>query len=83
MAKKSKSKTYSLDNISMSTKEAAKYLGFSIQYLKQLRCSHQLIDNKLCAGPAYYKVGRKVIYRKNDLDIWFEQFRVERKDITL
>jgi len=28
-------------------------------------------------GPAYYKIGRKVVYRGTDLNIWAEAQRVE------
>ena len=30
-----------------------------------------------CVGPAYYKIGRKVIYRGSDLNAWLAANRVE------
>lgn len=30
-----------------------------------------------CIGPAYYKIGRKVIYRGSDLNAWLAANRVE------
>ena len=30
-----------------------------------------------CTGPAYYKLGRKIIYRGGDLNAWAEANRVE------
>ncbi|PHO02205.1 MerR family transcriptional regulator [Rhodobacteraceae bacterium 4F10] len=29
------------------------------------------------AGPAYYKLGRKVVYRGSDLNVWVEARRVD------
>lgn len=31
----------------------------------------------LCRGPAYYKLGRKILYRGKDLNAWLE---MNRKD---
>ena len=30
-----------------------------------------------CVGPAYYKIGRKVVYRGSDLNAWLAANRVE------
>lgn len=32
-----------------------------------------------CIGPAYYKLGRKIIYRGEDLNAWAEAQRVETR----
>ena len=57
----------------LSTKDAAIYLGMSESYLEKARCI-----GKGTPGPSYYKRGKKVLYKVEDLDRWFEQFRVER-----
>jgi len=30
-----------------------------------------------CFGPAYYKLGRKIIYRGSDLNAWVEAHKIE------
>lgn len=48
----------------LDTKQAAEYLKMSPQTLENLR-------SKDGAGPKYYKpLERKVLYLKNDLDVW-------------
>ncbi|WP_419783306.1 helix-turn-helix domain-containing protein [Maridesulfovibrio sp.] len=44
----------------MNTPEAAEYLGFRPNTLEVWRCHGR--------GPRYCKLGRKVVYKKNDLD---------------
>lgn len=46
----------------LSTDEVAQYLGLSASYLNKLR--------SIGGGPRYAKVGRRVIYSRNDLDAW-------------
>lgn len=46
----------------LSTKQAAKYLGVSDRKLDRLRIEG--------GGPAYYKFGKSVRYRREDLDEW-------------
>ena len=48
----------------MTSKEAAGYLRTSDAVLQQWRY--------LGKGPKYYKLGRKVIYKRTDLDAWME-----------
>jgi hypothetical protein len=50
-------------------KQAARYLGMSTSFLKQKR-----LDG---AGPAYCRVGKRVIYRQEDLDNFLQKHRVE------
>ena len=48
--------------------KAGKYVGLSVQYLAKLRCYG--------CDPAFLKLGRRVRYRKADIDSWLnEQIR--------
>ena len=70
----------SKNNIGLSTKDAAIYLGVSAQWLKQARCNGKsMVDNsKRIAGPTFYKIGsRKIVYKKYDIDEWLSQYRQE------
>ena len=49
------------------TKAAADYAGYGVSTLEKLRMTGK--------GPAYYKVGRSVIYHPDDIDTWIEQAR--------
>jgi predicted DNA-binding transcriptional regulator AlpA len=44
------------------TERAAQRLGLSISTLEKMRC--------LGGGPAYLKLGRRVVYEVADLDAW-------------
>ncbi len=44
--------------------EAAEYLGVPVETLAQWRYRRQ--------GPAYVKLGRRVVYRTADLDAWMD-----------
>ncbi len=47
----------------LSTKQAARYLGVSYQYLEVQRCHGD--------GPPYLTLGRRMVrYLKSDLDAW-------------
>ena len=48
----------------MTSKEAGTYLRTSDAVLQQWRY--------LGKGPKYYKLGRKVLYKRADLDAWVE-----------
>jgi Helix-turn-helix domain len=47
--------------------KAAKYLGLAKQTLAKCRCRG--------GGPAYLKLGRKVVYRRLDLEEWLSTRR--------
>ncbi len=47
--------------------EAAKYVGLSKSSLDKLRMGAD--------GPAFFKVGRAVVYSTDDLDFWLESKR--------
>jgi excisionase family DNA binding protein len=57
------------DPITLTAGEAAKTLGLAPSTLAKLR----LTGN----GPIYYKLGRRVVYRREDLEAWLES-RVAR-----
>lgn len=48
-------------------RDAAQYLGVSKSLLDKARMGTE--------GPAYFKVGRAVIYSTDDLDVWLEAKR--------
>jgi excisionase family DNA binding protein len=54
--------THEIDNRYISTDVAAKYCGVSARWLEKLRV--------VGGGPRYAKVGRRVLYRRQDLDAW-------------
>ena len=51
--------------------QAAEYLGVALEALGKWR------SRKI--GPAYYKVGRQVQYKKTDLDEWRERQKIITK----
>ena len=51
----------------LSTPLAADYLGLSASFLNKLRCTG--------GGPAYVKLGRRVLYSQSELDRWLETNR--------
>lgn len=55
----------------LTTKEAAEYLGYAVNTLKQSRRSGTLANVK---APVYYKRGRRVVYSVTDLNVWMSQF---------
>lgn len=57
-----------------STPDAAAYLNLSVSTLEVWRC--------LGKGPRYCKIGRRVIYRREDLDAFLASRIVETRDTT-
>jgi len=57
-------------------KEAANYIGVSVSYLQHDRCDG-FVDGRT-PGPDYLKIGKRVRYRKDDLDRWLESHKVSR-----
>ena len=51
----------------IKVKAAAEYTGLSKSTLDKLRC--------FGGGPAYFKLGRAVVYRTEDIDAWLEERR--------
>ena len=50
--------------IALTADDAAKVLGLAPSTLAKLRLSGN--------GPAYCKLGRRVVYRREDLEVWLE-----------
>ena len=50
--------------VALTADEAAKILGLAPSTLAKLRLSGN--------GPVYCKLGRRVVYRKEDLEAWLE-----------
>lgn len=53
---------------------AAAYLGLSRSTLRQGRCEGRR-ENRM-PPPPYIKLGRKIVYLREDLDRWLENCRV-------
>lgn len=62
-------------NSIVNEKEAAKYIGMSVSFLRQARCDGPTANRT--PGPVFYKLGISVRYRVSDLDTWLEQHRRE------
>ena len=58
----------------MSENEAAHYIGIAPISLRQGRCEGR--REKRMPPPPYIKLGRKILYLKDDLDRWLEMYRV-------
>ncbi|TDR50213.1 helix-turn-helix protein [Halomonas ventosae] len=58
----------------LSTGEAAAYLGLSPNSVNQSRWSKRLCGN---TAPPHITLGRRVMYRIEDLDAWVESNAVE------
>ncbi len=64
-----------VESIMYDEKSAAHYLGIAKSTLTCGRCTGQRKGRMPL--PPFYKIGRRVLYKKTDLDTWIEQFRVE------
>ena len=58
----------------MSESEAAIYIGVARISLRQGRCEGRR-ENRM-PPPPYIKLGRKILYLRDDLDRWLEMYRV-------
>lgn len=54
-------------NRGLKDRAASQYLGVSRSFLQKCRCTGEV-------GPKFIRVGRAVIYLKEDLDAWLDQF---------
>ncbi len=52
--------------------DAAAYVGLSRAYLRQARMYGR--------GPAFVRIGRAVVYRRDDLEAFLSQHRVETRN---
>lgn len=66
-----------MDKRAMTEREAAYYISMSRSYLSQDRMDG--FRKNRTPGPNFVKVGKAVRYLKEDLDLWLEQNRIERK----
>lgn len=57
-------------------KQAASYIGMSVSFLRKDRMSGDLPGRT--AGPAWGKIGKRVVYLRDDLDKWLESSIVDR-----
>lgn len=55
-------------NRGLKDKAAAQYLGVSRSFLQKTRCTGK-------GGPKFIRVGRAVVYLKEDLDAWLDQLQ--------
>ena len=68
-----------LDNMEKQTfneKEAACYLGVSISFLQKDRSNGYLVGRTI--GPPWIKIGRRVLYTKQDLEQYLAKRTVYR-----
>jgi hypothetical protein len=52
--------------VTLRERDAAKYIGLSVGFLRASRIGR-------CEGPAYVRAGRAVLYRIADLDEWLQR----------
>ena len=57
----------------LSEAEAADYIGMSRSFLRQARMDGKRLNRT--PGPPFTKIGRKVLYLRDDLDAWLEAHR--------
>jgi hypothetical protein len=56
----------------LNTAAAAHYIGFSAAFLRKARRLKTEIN-----GPKFRRIGNRVIYLREDLDAWLDQFSDE------
>jgi hypothetical protein len=56
--------------------DAAAYIGMSVSYLRADRWRGRV--GASTPGPAYLRLGRTIRYRRDDLDSWLMERRVDR-----
>ena len=54
----------------LSRSDAAKYLGISLRWFEELRKSNNAIPS--------FRLGKRWLFRKSELDNWIETFRDKR-----
>lgn len=60
----------------LNEKAAAHYIGMSVSYLQKDRMNGELPGRT--AGPRYAKLGKRVVYLKDELDLWLQKHIVDR-----
>ena len=61
------------DKRGLTEAEAANYIGMSRSFLRQARMDGRRLNRT--PGPPFTKIGRKVLYLRDDLDAWLEAHR--------
>ena len=61
----------------LNEKEASEYTGLSHSTLRQGRMNGERL--RRCPTPPFVKLGRKIVYLKDDLDRYLEAHRVDSK----
>ena len=59
----------------LTEKQAAPYIGMSRSFLRQSRMNGKRQNRT--SGPPFLKIGRKVLYLAEDLDVWLLEHRHE------
>ena len=59
-------------------REAAGYIGMSVSFLQKDRMNGRLEGRT--PGPRYAKLGKRVVYFREDLDAWLEAHLVHQDD---
>lgn len=57
----------------LSEAEASNYLGISRSSLRQGRCDGRRLNHM--SPPPFVRLGRKIVYLRDDLDCWLESHR--------
>ena len=60
----------------LNEKAAAQYIGMSVSYLQKDRMNGELLGRT--PGPRYAKLGKRVVYLREDLDAWLQAHLVDR-----
>lgn len=60
-----------MDKKYMSVKEVSQYLGISIWTIYRLTSKKSI---------THRKIGAKILFNKEELDIWIDKFKVETKE---
>jgi len=60
----------------LDERAAASYIAMSVAYLRADRCRGHV--GGTTAGPAYLRLGRTIRYRRDDLDTWLSERRIDR-----
>lgn len=68
--------SYELVLRALDEKAAAQYIGMSVSFLQKDRMNG-VLPGRL-PGPRYAKLGRRVIYLREDLDKWLDDHLVYR-----
>ena len=60
----------------LNEKAAAQYIGMSVSFLQKDRMNGDLPGRT--PGPRYAKLGKRVVYLREDLDVWLQEHIVHR-----